>query len=33
MLRPDREAVGGLVEVEDAHRAPGVEEYLSSHGS
>ncbi|GAA2442581.1 ABC transporter substrate-binding protein [Streptomyces glaucus] len=32
VLRPDRKATGGLVGVEDAHRAPGVEEYLSSRG-
>ncbi|MFJ9155570.1 ABC transporter substrate-binding protein [Streptomyces griseoviridis] len=30
VLRPDASAVGGLVGVEDAHRAPGVEEYLKS---
>ncbi|GAB2859883.1 ABC transporter substrate-binding protein [Streptomyces deserti] len=30
VLRPDAKAVGGLVGVEDAHRAPGVEEYLAS---
>ncbi|MGW0336249.1 ABC transporter substrate-binding protein [Streptomyces sp. NPDC003011] len=32
VLRPDREAVGGLVIAEDAHTAPGVEEYLDSRG-
>jgi ABC-type branched-subunit amino acid transport system substrate-binding protein len=32
VLRPDGKAVGGLVVVEDAHVAPGVEEYLSSRG-
>ncbi|MET7454080.1 ABC transporter substrate-binding protein [Streptomyces sp. NPDC005574] len=33
VLRPDAKAVGGLVGVEDAHRAPGVEEYLKSRTS
>ncbi|KOG42548.1 ABC transporter substrate-binding protein [Streptomyces resistomycificus] len=33
VLRPDRKAVGGLVGVEEAHRAPGVEEYLASRSS
>jgi ABC-type branched-subunit amino acid transport system substrate-binding protein len=33
VLKPDPKAVGGLVGVEDAHRAPGVEEYLTSSGS
>ncbi|MFF0461816.1 ABC transporter substrate-binding protein [Streptomyces mexicanus] len=32
VLKPDRRAVGGLVNVEQAHEAPGVEEYLASHG-
>ncbi|GGL63152.1 lipoprotein [Streptomyces fumigatiscleroticus] len=32
VLKPDGKAVGGLVGVEDAHSAPGVEEYLSSNG-
>ncbi|MFH8798408.1 ABC transporter substrate-binding protein [Streptomyces sp. NPDC017936] len=30
VLKPDAKATGGLVGVEDAHRAPGVEEYLTS---
>ncbi|MGV4890226.1 ABC transporter substrate-binding protein [Streptomyces viridosporus] len=30
VLKPDAEAVGGVVNEEDAHTAPGVEEYLSS---
>ncbi len=30
VLKPDAKAVGGVVNAEDAHTAPGVEEYLSS---
>jgi len=30
VLKPDAQAVGGMVIVEDAHEAPGVEEYLNS---
>lgn len=30
VLKPDGKATGGLVGVEDAHRAPGVEEYLKA---
>ncbi|MGC0379375.1 ABC transporter substrate-binding protein [Streptomyces sp. SAI-229] len=30
VLKPDAEAVGGVVNAEDAHTAPGVEEYLSA---
>ncbi|MER5194188.1 ABC transporter substrate-binding protein [Streptomyces sp. NPDC002755] len=30
VLKPDAKAVGGLVGVEEAHRAPGVTEYLAS---
>ncbi|CAL9631066.1 hypothetical protein SUDANB96_06113 [Streptomyces sp. enrichment culture] len=33
VLKPDAKAVGGLVGVEDAHTAPGVEEYLQSRTS
>ncbi|MET9731168.1 ABC transporter substrate-binding protein [Streptomyces sp. NPDC006458] len=33
VLKPDAKAVGGLVGVEDAHSAPGVEEYLTSRSS
>ncbi|MFD3497812.1 ABC transporter substrate-binding protein [Streptomyces sp. NPDC058676] len=33
VLRPDPKAVGGLVGVEDAHGAPGVEKYLASRSS
>ncbi|EMF28060.1 ABC transporter substrate-binding protein [Streptomyces pseudogriseolus] len=29
VLKPDAKAVGGVVNAEDAHTAPGVEEYLS----
>ncbi|MEU1056583.1 ABC transporter substrate-binding protein [Streptomyces sp. NPDC005876] len=32
VLKPDAKAVGGIVNVEDAHEAPGIEEYLSSRG-
>ncbi|MGP2436314.1 ABC transporter substrate-binding protein [Streptomyces sp. JW3] len=32
VLKPDAEAVGGVVNVEEAHEAPGVEEYLASRG-
>ncbi|MFD7133035.1 ABC transporter substrate-binding protein [Streptomyces sp. NPDC059894] len=30
VLKPDAKAVGGMVNAEDAHVAPGVEEYLTS---
>ncbi|MFF7857380.1 ABC transporter substrate-binding protein [Streptomyces sp. NPDC007904] len=30
VLKPDAKAVGGVVNAEDAHTAPGVEEYLSA---
>ncbi|MGX1273907.1 ABC transporter substrate-binding protein [Streptomyces phaeoluteigriseus] len=30
VLKPDAKAAGGVVGVEDAHQAPGVEEYLTS---
>jgi ABC-type branched-subunit amino acid transport system substrate-binding protein len=30
VLKPDAKAVGGVVGVEDAHRAPGAEEYLKT---
>jgi ABC-type branched-subunit amino acid transport system substrate-binding protein len=30
ILKPDPKAVGGIVQVEKAHEAPGVEEYLKS---
>ncbi|KOV72157.1 ABC transporter [Streptomyces sp. AS58] len=33
VLKPDPEAVGGLVVVEEAHAAPGVEDYLASRGA
>ncbi|MGV9457369.1 ABC transporter substrate-binding protein [Streptomyces sp. NPDC003635] len=33
VLKPDAKAVGAMVNVEDAHEAPGVEEYLASKGS
>ncbi|MFE1440461.1 ABC transporter substrate-binding protein [Streptomyces sp. NPDC058739] len=33
VLKPDAKAVGGLVGVEEAHSAPGVEEYLKSRKS
>ncbi|CAL9604462.1 hypothetical protein SUDANB58_05506 [Streptomyces sp. enrichment culture] len=33
VLKPDREAIGGLVGVEDAHQPPGVDEYLASRSS
>ncbi|MFI9155316.1 ABC transporter substrate-binding protein [Streptomyces sp. NPDC053367] len=33
VLKPDAKAVGALVGVEDAHSAPGVEEYLKSRTS
>ncbi|WP_432136473.1 MULTISPECIES: ABC transporter substrate-binding protein [unclassified Streptomyces] len=29
VLKPDAQAAGGLVDVEEAHQAPGVEEYLA----
>ncbi|MFH8933725.1 ABC transporter substrate-binding protein [Streptomyces griseosporeus] len=32
VLRPDAKADGGVVNVEDAHKAPGVDEYLSTRG-
>ncbi|GHB46669.1 lipoprotein [Streptomyces viridiviolaceus] len=32
VLKPDRKAVGGVVNVEEAHQAPGVDEYLASRG-
>ncbi|MEV5545657.1 ABC transporter substrate-binding protein [Streptomyces sp. NPDC052309] len=32
VLKPDRKAVGGVVNVEEAHRAPGIDEYLASRG-
>ncbi|CAM5341787.1 ABC transporter substrate-binding protein [Streptomyces fumanus] len=32
VLKPDAKAVGGIVNVEEAHEAPGIEEYLSSRG-
>lgn len=32
VLKPDPGAVGGIVQLEKAHEAPGVEEYLSSAG-
>jgi ABC-type branched-subunit amino acid transport system substrate-binding protein len=30
VLKPDAKAVGGIVVAEEAHKAPGVEEYLNS---
>ncbi|MFJ1967778.1 ABC transporter substrate-binding protein [Streptomyces sp. NPDC087903] len=33
VLKPDPKAAGALVKVEDAHSAPGVEEYLNSRTS
>ncbi|MBC7272380.1 MAG: ABC transporter substrate-binding protein [Streptomyces sp.] len=33
VLKPDAKAVGGVVNLEDAHEAPGVQEYLSSKGA
>ncbi|GHF39845.1 ABC transporter substrate-binding protein [Streptomyces griseosporeus] len=32
VLRPDAKADGGVVNAEDAHKAPGVDEYLSTRG-
>ncbi|MCZ9341200.1 ABC transporter substrate-binding protein, partial [Streptomyces sp. TRM76130] len=32
VLKPDAEAVGGMVTVEEAREASGVEEYLASRG-
>ncbi|WP_320779955.1 ABC transporter substrate-binding protein [Streptomyces sp. CRN 30] len=32
VLKPDAKATGGMVNVEEAHEAPGVEEYLASRG-
>ncbi|MEU9553987.1 ABC transporter substrate-binding protein [Streptomyces fumanus] len=32
VLKPDAKAVGGIVNAEEAHEAPGIEEYLSSRG-
>ncbi|MCK1819282.1 ABC transporter substrate-binding protein [Streptomyces sp. XM83C] len=32
VLRPDAQADGGVVNEEDAHKAPGVDEYLSTRG-
>ncbi|MFF9286817.1 ABC transporter substrate-binding protein [Streptomyces griseosporeus] len=32
VLRPDAKADGGVVNVEDTHKAPGVDEYLSTRG-
>ncbi|MBQ1088304.1 ABC transporter substrate-binding protein [Streptomyces sp. B93] len=33
VLKPDAKAVGGVVNLEDAHEAPGVQEYLSGKGA
>ncbi|MEV0174629.1 ABC transporter substrate-binding protein [Streptomyces sp. NPDC050803] len=33
VLKPDAKAVGAMVNVEEAHEAPGVTEYLASKGS
>jgi hypothetical protein len=32
VLKPDAKAVGGLVGVEDARKAPGVDAYLAARG-
>ncbi len=32
VLKPDAKAAGGLVGVEEAHKAPGVDAYLAGRG-
>ncbi|MGQ4445479.1 ABC transporter substrate-binding protein, partial [Streptomyces violaceoruber] len=32
VLKPDAKALGGLVGVEEAHKAPGVDAYLAGRG-